>query len=83
MVLFSDTNDGCNTRTSNPLALNYAPLQELALDLANNTVADDNWITPDQYNAQHSTLANGYGVAYTLVDALMRKLLSFGSVAKW
>jgi phosphatidylinositol-3-phosphatase len=23
--------------------------------------ADYNWITPDQYNDQHSTLANGYG----------------------
>jgi hypothetical protein len=33
----------------------------LALDLANNKVADYNWITPDQYNDQHSTLANGYG----------------------
>jgi phosphatidylinositol-3-phosphatase len=24
-------------------------------------VADYNWITPDQYNEQHTTLANGYG----------------------
>jgi hypothetical protein len=61
MVFFADTNGGCNTTTSNPLRLNYAPLQQLALDLANNTVADYNWITPDQYNDQHSTLAAGYG----------------------
>jgi hypothetical protein len=61
MVFFADTNGGCNITTSNPLRLNYAPLQQLALDLANNTVADYNWITPDQYNDQHSTLANGYG----------------------
>jgi hypothetical protein len=61
MVFFRDTNGGCNTTTSNPLRLNYAPLQQLALDLANNTVADYNWITPDQYNDQHSTLKNGYG----------------------
>jgi phosphatidylinositol-3-phosphatase len=61
MVFFTDTNGGCNTTTSNPQRLHYAPLQQLALDLANNTVADYNWITPDQYNDQHSTLANGYG----------------------
>jgi phosphatidylinositol-3-phosphatase len=61
MVFFQDTNGGCNTTASNPLRLNYAPLQQLALDLANNTVADYNWITPNQYNDQHTTLANGYG----------------------
>jgi hypothetical protein len=61
MVFFRDTNGGCDTSTSNPLRLNYAPLQQLALDLANNTVADYNWITPNQYNDQHTTLANGYG----------------------
>jgi phosphatidylinositol-3-phosphatase len=61
MVFFTDTNGGCNTTTSNPQRLHYAPLQQLALDLANNTVADYNWITPDQYNDQHSTLTNGYG----------------------
>jgi len=61
MVFFADTTGGCNTTTSNPLRLNYAPLQQLALDLANNTVADYNWITPNQYNDQHSTLTNGYG----------------------
>jgi hypothetical protein len=61
MVFFADTNGGCNTTPSNPLRLNYAPPQQLALDLANNTTADYNWITPDQYNDQHSTLANGYG----------------------
>ena len=33
----------------------------MALDLANNTVADYNWITPNQYNDMHTTLTNGYG----------------------
>jgi phosphatidylinositol-3-phosphatase len=61
MVFFQDANGGCNTTTSNPLRLNYAPLQQLALDLANNTVSDYNWITPNQFNDQHTTLANGYG----------------------
>jgi hypothetical protein len=32
----------------------------LFVDLANNTVARYNWITPDQYNDQHSTLTNGF-----------------------
>jgi len=61
MVFFTDTNGGCNPTPSNPLSLHYAPLQQLALDLANNTVADYNWITPNQFNDQHTTLANGYG----------------------
>jgi hypothetical protein len=60
-ALFADTNGGCNITASNPLRLQYAPLQQLAVDLANNTVADYNWITPDQYNEQHSSLTAGYG----------------------
>ena len=61
MVFFTDTNGGCNTTTSNPLRLHYPPLQQLALDLANHAVADYNWITPGQYNDQHTPLNNGYG----------------------
>jgi len=60
MVFFADTNGGNDTSTSNPLAGHYAPLQQLAVDLANNTVADYNWITPDQYNDQHSALSAGF-----------------------
>jgi hypothetical protein len=58
-IFFRDTNGGC------PAALStlYPPLQQLALDLQNNKVADYNWITPNQYNDQHSTLNNGYGGA--------------------
>jgi phosphatidylinositol-3-phosphatase len=59
-VFFSDTNGGNNSTTSNPLASNYAPLQQLAFDLDNNRVADYNWITPDQYNDQHSGLTGGF-----------------------
>jgi len=61
MVFFSDTAGGCDTTASNPLRLHYAPLQQFALDLQNGDVADYNWITPDQYNDQHSALTNGYG----------------------
>jgi hypothetical protein len=37
-------------------------LQQLALDLQGDHVADYTWITPDQYNDQHSALSAGYGV---------------------
>jgi hypothetical protein len=61
MLYFTDTNGGCDTSASNPLRLHYAPLQQFALDLANNTLADYNWITPNQFNDQHTSLNNGYG----------------------
>ena len=60
MVFFTDTNGGNNTTTSNPLAGNYAPLQQLKFDLDNNKVADYVWITPNQYNDQHSGLSAGF-----------------------
>ena len=60
MVFFADTNGGNNTTTSNPLRLNYAPLQQLQFDLDNNDIADYVWITPNQYNDQHSGLSAGF-----------------------
>ncbi len=60
MVFFTDTNGGDNTTTSNPLSKQYAPLQQLFTDLANDTVADYNWITPNQYNDMHTALTGGY-----------------------
>lgn len=59
-VFFTDTNGGNNTSTSNPLSRHYAPLQQLAFDLANDRVGDYNWITPDQYNEMHSALSGGF-----------------------
>ena len=59
-VFFKDTNGGNDTSTSNPLSRHYAPLQQLAFDLANDNVADYNWITPDQYNEMHSGLTGGF-----------------------
>jgi hypothetical protein len=67
-VFFTSTNGGNNNTPSTPLAQNYAPLQQLSTDLANNTVAQYNWITPDQYNDAHSALTGGFtyqGVRYT------------------
>ena len=60
MVFFTDTNGGNNATPSNPLSSHYAPLQQLATDLANNTAADYNWITPDQYNDMHTALNGGF-----------------------
>jgi hypothetical protein len=60
MVFFTDTNGGNNATPSNPLSKHYAPLQQLMTDLANDTVADYTWITPDQYNDMHTALKGGY-----------------------
>ena len=60
MVFFTDTNGGNNATPTNPLSSQYAPLQQLMPDLANNSVADYNWITPDQYNDMHTSLTGGY-----------------------
>ena len=56
------------TGSTNTEAAYYSPLGQLATDLANNTVAMYNLITPDQYNDMHSSLTNGFtynGVHYT------------------
>ena len=59
-VFFTDTNGGNDATTANPLSSHYAPLQQFFTDLENGTVADYNWITPNQYNDQHTTLSAGY-----------------------
>ena len=60
MVFFNDTNGGNDLTTGNKLSRNYAPLQQLEFDLKNNDVADYVWITPNQYNDQHSALSAGF-----------------------
>jgi hypothetical protein len=60
MVFFTDANGGNDSSPSNPLSSHYAPLQQLLTDLANDTVADYNWITPNQYNDMHTPLSAGY-----------------------
>ena len=60
MVFFTDTNGGNDSTPANPLAGQYAPLQQLFTDLQNNAVAEYNWITPNQFNDMHTTLANGF-----------------------
>ena len=59
MAFFTDS-------SSNPNAgMTFAQLQT---DLHNNTYAQYNWITPDQYNDMHSPLSGGFtynGTAYT------------------
>ncbi|MBS1723036.1 MAG: phosphoesterase [Armatimonadetes bacterium] len=60
MAFFLDTNGGNNQTPTNPMAKYYSPLQALQSDLANNTVARYNWISPDQYNDMHSALTGGF-----------------------
>ena len=65
---FTSTNGGNDATPANPLAGNYAPIQQLASDLTNNTVANYNWITPDQFNDMHTALTGGFtynGTHYT------------------
>jgi phosphatidylinositol-3-phosphatase len=59
-LFFTDTNGGNNATPTNALSKNYAPLQQLAIDLANGTVADYNWISPNQFNDMHTALKGGY-----------------------
>ncbi len=73
MAFFTDTNGGNDSTPSNPAAAFYAPLQQLQTDLNNNTVARYNWITPNQFNDQHTSLTGGYspkdGSAHVTGDA--------------
>jgi hypothetical protein len=59
-VFFTDSNGGNDATPANPLAQQYAPLQQLFTDLANDAVADYNFISPNQFNDMHTTLAAGY-----------------------
>jgi hypothetical protein len=59
-VFFSDSNGGDDLTPANRLSHQYAPLQQLFVDLGNNNVAAYNWITPDQYNDMHTSLAAGF-----------------------
>jgi hypothetical protein len=60
MAFFVDTTGDAISTVTNPLSSHYAPLQQLFVDLKNDTVANYNWITPDLYNDMHSTLPGGY-----------------------
>jgi len=57
---FTDSNGGNDTTTANPERLQYAPLQQFFVDLTNNTVAQYNWVTPNQFNDQHTALTGGF-----------------------
>lgn len=59
-AFFTDSNGGNDTTPANPLSLHYAPLQQLFPDLATNSVARYNWISPDQFNDQHTALKGGF-----------------------
>jgi phosphatidylinositol-3-phosphatase len=60
MLFFTNTNGGNDLTTSNPFSTQYAPLQQFFADLASNSVAEYNWITPNQFNDMHTGLTGGY-----------------------
>ena len=71
-LFYLDTNgsslNAADYSPTNPVAQNYAPLEQLATDLANNTVARYSVITPDQFNDMHTALSGGFnyhGTQYT------------------
>jgi uncharacterized protein (TIGR03382 family) len=67
-IFFTDTNGGNDATPANPAAHFYAPLQRFQTDLSSGSVAQYNWITPNQFNDQHSALTGGFsyhGVALT------------------
>jgi hypothetical protein len=59
-LFFTDTNGGNNATNTNPMAKNYAPLEQLSVDLSSNTYGKYNFITPDQYNDMHNALTGGF-----------------------
>lgn len=59
-AFFTDSNGGNDPTPANPLSHRYAPLQQLFTDLATNSVAQYSWITPDQFNDQHTALTGGF-----------------------
>jgi hypothetical protein len=61
------TSSAPNFSPSNPESPYYAPLQQLQMDLDNNTVARYSVITPNQFNDMHSSLNTNFtynGVTY-------------------
>jgi hypothetical protein len=67
-VIFADTTGNNIAPAGSALTQHYAPMQQLSNDLNNNTVAQYNWITPDQFNDAHTGLSGGYtsgGTQYT------------------
>ena len=80
MVFLDDTAGNGNATAAIPMSRLYAPLEQLQTDHANNTVANCNWITPEQFNdipeIVISRLAhpnfNGVPYASTVPDAFRR-----------
>jgi uncharacterized protein (TIGR03382 family) len=59
-IFFSDTNGGNDATPANPAAHFYAPMQQFQTDLNNGTYSRYNWITPNQFNDQHTALSAGF-----------------------
>src|SRR5437899_3073104 len=66
-IFSTDTNGGNDATPANPAAHFYAPLQQFQTDLSGGTIASYNWITPNQFNDQHSALTGGFNYHGTLL----------------
>jgi hypothetical protein len=67
-LFFPDSTGGDDPTPANKQAAHWAPLQQLKVDLADNSVGRYNLITPDQYNEMHTRLPDGFtykGIHYT------------------
>jgi hypothetical protein len=65
-IFFTDTNGGNDSTPANPAAHYYAPMQQLQVDLANNTLPAYSFVTPNQFNDQHTALTGGFNYHGTL-----------------
>jgi hypothetical protein len=59
-LFFDDTAGHGDPTPANVSVSHYAPLQQLAADLASNHVARYNLITPNEYNDMHTPLRDGF-----------------------
>jgi hypothetical protein len=82
-LYFPASSGGNDPSPSNPQVPHFAPLQQLATDLTNNTAARYNLITPNQFNDMHTGLTGGFtykGVHYAGDEAAIAQGDNFLSI---
>ncbi|HEY9153966.1 MAG TPA: alkaline phosphatase family protein, partial [Opitutaceae bacterium] len=82
-LFFDDTAGHGDPTPANVSVSHYAPLQQLATDLAANRVARYNLITPNEYNDMHTPLRDGFvyqGKHYTGDLAMLAQADNFLSI---
>ncbi len=82
-LFFEDTSGHGDPSPANVSVSHYAPLQQLATDLASGHVARYNLITPNEYNDMHTPLQGGFtylGKHYTGEIAMLAQADNFLSI---